>query len=45
MLGLGFSIGVQIIIGRRNEKVAYTTIPSVFYHGVFPAGLFRFVVK
>lgn len=30
MLGLGFSIGVQIIIGRRNGEGAYTTIGSVF---------------
>lgn len=35
MLGLGFSIGVQIIIGRRNGEGAYTTIGSVFYHGLF----------
>ena len=35
MLGLGFSIGVQIIIGRRNGEGAYTSIGSVFYHGLF----------
>lgn len=35
MLGLGFSIGVQIIIGRRNGEGAYATIGSVFYHGLF----------
>ena len=33
MLGLGFSIGAQILIGRRNGEGNYSRIGSIFYHG------------
>ena len=35
MLGLGFSIGVQIIIGRRNGEGNFKETGSVFYHGLY----------
>ena len=35
MLGLGFSIGVQIIIGRRNGEGNYAQTGKVFYHGLY----------
>lgn len=34
MLGVGFSIGAQILMGRRNGEGNYERIGSVFYHGV-----------
>lgn len=33
MLGLGFSIGVQIIIGRRNGENNFKETGKVFYTG------------
>ena len=35
MLGLGFSIGVQIIIGRRNGEGRYSEAGNVFWHGLY----------
>ncbi|MDY5356704.1 MAG: MATE family efflux transporter [Candidatus Cryptobacteroides sp.] len=35
MLGLGFSIGVQIIIGRRNGEGHYLQAGEVFWHGLY----------
>ena len=35
MLGLGFSIGVQIIIGRRNGEGHYRQAGEVFWHGLY----------
>ena len=35
MLGLGFSIGVQIIIGRRNGEGNFKETGNVFYHGLY----------
>lgn len=34
MLGVGFSIGAQIVMGRRNGEGNYGHIGGVFYHGV-----------
>ncbi len=34
MLGLGFSIGAQILIGRRNGEGNYEKIGSIFYHSL-----------
>ena len=34
MLGLGFSIGAQILIGRRNGEGNYLSIGNIFYHSV-----------
>lgn len=34
MLGLGFSIGAQILIGRRNGEGAYGEVGTIFYHGI-----------
>lgn len=34
MLGLGFSIGAQILMGRRNGEGRYKAIGSIFYHSV-----------
>lgn len=34
MLGLGFSIGVQILIGRRNGEGRYVEVGDVFWHGL-----------
>ncbi|MGN0214397.1 MAG: MATE family efflux transporter [Muribaculaceae bacterium] len=35
MLGLGFSIGVQIIIGRRNGEGRFGDTGDVFWHGLY----------
>lgn len=35
MLGLGFSIGTQILIGRRNGEGNYSQIGTIFYHSLF----------
>lgn len=35
MLGLGFSIGTQILIGRRNGEGNYARIGTIFYHSLF----------
>lgn len=34
VVGLGFSIGCQIIIGRRNGAEDYKSIGDLFYHGL-----------
>lgn len=34
MLGLGFSIGAQILMGRRNGEGNYQRIGSIFYHSL-----------
>lgn len=34
MLGLGFSVGAQILMARRNGEAAYERIGSIFYHSV-----------
>lgn len=34
MIGLGFSIGVKIMIGRRNGEGRYRRIGSIFYHSL-----------
>lgn len=34
MLGLGFSIGAQILIGRRNGEGNYKEIGTIFYHSL-----------
>lgn len=34
MLGLGFSIGAQILMGRRNGEGNYLQIGNIFYHSV-----------
>lgn len=34
MLGFGFSIGAQILIGRRNGEGAYGKVGGIFYHGI-----------
>ncbi|MCH5181977.1 MAG: MATE family efflux transporter [Prevotellaceae bacterium] len=34
MLGLGFSVGVQIVIGRRNGEGRYAEVGDVFWHGL-----------
>lgn len=35
MIAFGFSIGVQILIARRNGEKRYEEIGPVFYHGVY----------
>jgi MATE family multidrug resistance protein len=35
MIGFGFSIGAQIIIGRRNGEGNYGQIGRIFWHGVY----------
>lgn len=35
MLGFGFSIGAQILIGRRNGEKEYKQIGTIFYQGIF----------
>ena len=35
MLGLGFSIGVQIIIGRRNGEGSYRMAGEAFWQGLY----------
>lgn len=34
MLGLGFSIGAQILMGRRNGEGNYDRIGTIFYHSL-----------
>ena len=34
MLGLGFSVGVQILTGRRNGEGRYAEVGDVFWHGL-----------
>lgn len=34
MLGLGFSIGAQILMGRRNGEGNHDRIGSIFYHSI-----------
>ena len=35
MIGFGFSIGAQIIIGRRNGEGRFTETGKVFWHGIY----------
>ena len=35
MLGFGFSIGVQILIARRNGEQRYGEIGGIFTHGIY----------
>lgn len=35
MIGFGFSIGAQIIIGRRNGEGRYADTGKVFWHGIY----------
>ena len=35
MLGLGFSIGAQILMARRNGQGLYAEIGNIFYHSLF----------
>ena len=35
MLGTGFSVGLQIMIGRRNGEGRYRQIGNIFDHGVY----------
>ncbi|MDR0891563.1 MAG: MATE family efflux transporter [Mediterranea sp.] len=35
MLAFGFSIGSQILIGRRNGEGNYTAIGAIFYQGIY----------
>lgn len=35
MIGLGFSIGVQIIIGRRNGEGGFKQAGELFWHGLY----------
>lgn len=44
MLGLGFSVGSQILIGRRNGQGDYSRIGSIFYHSLAFLLLFAFVL-
>lgn len=47
MLGLGFSIGAQILIGRRNGEGAYREVGGIFYHGIaflFLSAAFLFIL-
>lgn len=44
MLGLGFSIGAQILIGRRNGEGNYSRIGSIFYHSLAFLMLFALVL-
>jgi len=44
MLGLGFSVGTQILIGRRNGRGDYAQIGSIFYHGLAFLLLFALVL-
>lgn len=34
MIGMGFSIGAQILMGRRNGEGQYLRIGSIFYHSL-----------
>ena len=34
MIGLGFSIGAQILMGRRNGEGRYEQIGAIFYHSI-----------
>lgn len=35
MIGFGFSLGAQILIGRRNGEKEYKQIGTIFYQGIF----------
>lgn len=34
MIGLGFSVGSQILIARRNGEESYSKIGEIFHHGI-----------
>ena len=44
MLGFGFSLGVQVVIARRNGEKRYEDIGKVFYQGLIFLSLFAIVV-
>lgn len=44
MIGLGFSIGAQILMGRRNGEGRYERIGSIFYHSLAFLGLLAVVL-
>lgn len=44
MLGFGFSLGVQVIIARRNGEERYKEVGKVFYQGLFFLSVFSIVV-
>lgn len=44
MLGFGFSLGLQVVIARRNGEGRYAEIGKVFYQGVFFLTLFAVTV-
>lgn len=43
MLGFGFSLGVQVVIGRRNGEERYRDIGRVFYQGLYFLSAFAVV--
>lgn len=44
MLGFGFSLGVQVVIARRNGEGRYNEIGKVFYQGLIFLSAFAVVV-
>ena len=44
MLGLGFSLGIQVVIARRNGERKYTETGRVFYQGLLLLSLFAIVI-
>jgi len=44
MLGFGFSLGVQVIIARRNGEGGYNDAGKVFYQGLILLSLFGIIV-
>lgn len=44
MLGFGFSLGVQVVIARRNGEERYTDVGKVFCQGLIFLSLFAVIV-
>lgn len=44
MLGFGFSLGVQVVIARRNGEENYNEIGKIFYQGLIFLSLFALLV-
>lgn len=44
MLGLGFSLGVQVVIARRNGEKQYDDVGKVFYQGLIFLSAFAILV-
>lgn len=38
MLGFGFSLGLQVVIARRNGERHYSETGKTFFQGFFPVG-------